>query len=382
MPVLAVAALSARMMAEAAAGDGFTVIALDLFGDQDTRRASAEWRSIGDCTAMRIDEPQVLYALRELAARGEVVGWVAGGGFEGLPGLLEQGAAVLPLLGTAPQAVRRVRDPAEFFGFLDAQRMPYPAIQRRPPQDSTGWLLKNARGCGGWHIQRALPPCGDTVPPHHYFQHEMAGTPMSATFIANGRDAVVLGFNQLIVRGIGPRPFVYGGAVGPVPLPPGAVSCLSSLVRGLAAEFSLRGLGSVDFLRDGDQLSVLELNPRPPASLFVYAHSLPQGVMNAHLRACLHGELPPAAKTPAGAAAGTVRGLETVFARRPLLLSAPAARQLAARPGVHDLPGAASAFEAGHPVCSVSAAGASAVQVKARLEAARNALLDDLEMNS
>ena len=41
MTVLAVAAVSARMLVEAARADGFDVVALDLFGDADTRRACA-----------------------------------------------------------------------------------------------------------------------------------------------------------------------------------------------------------------------------------------------------------------------------------------------------------------------------------------------------
>ena len=38
--MLVVAAVSARMLAEAAARDGYAVVALDLFGDVDTRRVS------------------------------------------------------------------------------------------------------------------------------------------------------------------------------------------------------------------------------------------------------------------------------------------------------------------------------------------------------
>src|SRR6478735_12353623 len=114
MAVLAVAALSARVMAEAAANDGFDVIALDLFGDEDTRRASSQWLPIGEPAEMRINPALVLPALQALAQRGDVIGWVAGGGFDGLPDVLEQGTAALPLLGTAAPAVRRVRDPAEF----------------------------------------------------------------------------------------------------------------------------------------------------------------------------------------------------------------------------------------------------------------------------
>lgn len=374
MSALAVAGLSARVMAEAAAADGFDVIALDLFGDADTKRASSQWLPIGEPAGMRIEPARVLSALQALARRGDVIGWVAGGGFEGLPDLLEQGVAVLPLLGTAPPAVRRVRDPAEFFGFLDARGIAHPEVQQARPLDTTGWLLKDAGGCGGWHIRRPSAQVGNEAPRGHYFQREIAGTPMSATFVANGHDACLLGFNRLIVRRRGSRPFVYGGVVGPVPLPTGVAAHLTAALSALVAGFSLRGLGSLDFMLDGGHVGVLEINPRPPASLLLYGRCVDHGVMRAHVNACLRGELPLRVSRPQG-----VRGSEVVFARRPMMLSEQAARGLAARPGVHDLPAGATAFEAGDPVCSVQASGAHGDQVIQQLEAARDALLQELE---
>jgi len=119
---LAVAAVSARMLAEAAAGDGYDVVALDLFGDVDTRRASAEWLPLGMAGSPQLDAGCVLDALLELSRRGdEVIGWISGSGFEGQPELLEAGAKLLPLLGTAAEGVRRVRDPQQFFGALAAE---------------------------------------------------------------------------------------------------------------------------------------------------------------------------------------------------------------------------------------------------------------------
>ena len=54
MPTIAVAAISARAMAEAAASDGFKVVALDLFGDTDTRRAASRWLPIGAPGSLQI----------------------------------------------------------------------------------------------------------------------------------------------------------------------------------------------------------------------------------------------------------------------------------------------------------------------------------------
>jgi uncharacterized protein len=369
MAVLAVAALSARVLAEAAADDGYGVVALDLFGDADTRRACSQWLSIGRPGGLRIDADLLLSHLAALAQRGDVTGWIAGSGFDGRPDLLERGAALLPLIGTEPDAVRRVRDPQRFFAQLDASRTPHPAVQMTSPADVAGWLVKDAHGCGGWHIRHASEHVD--APDHHYFQREIPGAPMSVTFIADGRSVRVLGFNELIVRPLGARPFVYCGVVGPVLLPEDLARRVGAAVDDLAAAFSLRGLGSLDFMRDGDDFGVLEINPRPPASMALYG----PGLVADHVRACLQRELPQA---PA-AAVGAVRGTEIVFARRPLQLDERAARRLDERAECHDLPAGAARFDAGDPVCSVSASGSNAAQVRTLLQQACDAVHHSLE---
>jgi len=382
MPTIAVAAISARAMAEAAASDGFGVVALDLFGDADTRRAASRWLPIGAPGSLQIDGASVMAALRSLAQEGSdgepLLGWIAGSGFEGEPELLEQGAAVLPLIGTAPAGVRRVRDPAAFFGFLAAHVIPCPQVLLHAPEDPAGWLMKDAHGCGGWHVRQAPWQMDEPPSPHHYFQREMPGLPMSATFIANGRDVHVLGFNLQSVRRFGARPYVFCGAVGPVPLADELASRVTDIARALTVEFGLRGLCSLDFMRDGDTLGVLEVNPRPPASMSLYRwpRGTP-GVMQAHLRACLHGEL-PSTTLPAQ----DPEGIEIVFARQPIALDAAAADRLAAWPGLRDLPTAGQRFDTGDPVCTLTASGASAQQVRARLDEGRERLLQSLETHA
>ena len=386
MTLLAVAALSARMLAESARADGFEVAALDLFGDADTRRACSQWLPIGRPEALHIDDALFLSALNAVVQRGRAVGWIAGSGFEGRPDLLERGAALLPLIGTPADVVRRVRDPQTFFDVLGAHGIAHPPIQTTPPDDPVGWLVKDSRGYGGWHIRRvtkkrAAPQAGP-LPAHHYFQREVSGTPMSATFIANCSDARVLGFNRLTVRRISARPFVFCGVVGPVPLAPDVARRVTTAVRDLAAAFSLRGVCSLDFMLDGDTFRVLEVNPRPPASMALYGGRAP-GVVAAHVRACLHDELPPWPEPAANAPAdNTVRGTEIVFAVAPFWLDEPGARRLASHADRHDLPAGATGFETGDPLCSVSASGANAEHVLALLARGREAVYQSLETPS
>ena len=366
--MLAVASISARLLAEVASQEGHRVIALDLFGDDDTRRASTQWLPIGSPSSMRIDGTRLLDAIAGLAQRGDVEGWVIGSGFEGQTDLLAEAAAVLPLLGTAAANVRRLRDPQAFFGALDRLGIEHPAVQHTTLADAAGWLVKDSGGCGGWQVRAAS--VGKALPPGHYFQREAAGVPMSATFVANGRDAVVLGFNRQLVRCVGARRYVFCGIVGPVPMAGAIADRIEAAVRTLAAAFDLRGLGSLDFMLDGDAFAVLEVNPRPPASVALYRDQRP---MQAHLRACLEGALPDRAQHT------LMHGAEIVFAHRPLQLDAATARSIAAQPQCHDLPRAGSVFAVGDPLCSVSARGDSFDDVVAQLASLRDGVLNRLE---
>lgn len=371
MTILAVAGLSARSMAEAAARDGFGVVALDLFGDVDTCAVASRWFGIGAPAGLRIDGERLLASLDLLARQGEVDGWVAGSGFDGRPGLLARGAERLPLIGTPAATVARLRDPAQFFGVLAEHDIDHPPVRLAPTADDGAWLLKDLHGSGGWHIRRMPPGQAASLPAGHYLQREMAGQPMSVTFVANGSDARLLGTNLQIVRPVGGSPFAFCGVVGPVPVAAAVLQRLQAILRTLAAGLALRGLGSLDFLLDGGQVLVLEVNARPPASIDLYPDWQP---MAAHVRACRLGELP-------GPRAGgaPVRGHEIVFARQPVRWDATLADRLAARPYVHDLPAAGQHFAAGAPLCSVGASGRSAAEVLDRLHERRESLLLSLE---
>lgn len=369
MALLAVAGLSARLMAESAARDGFEVVALDIFGDVDTCEAASRWIGIGAPESLQLDGERLLSALAALARAGEAIGWVAGSGFEGRPELLAQGAALLPLIGCSAHAVERVRDPVTFFALLAQLDIQHPPVQFGPLADARGWLLKDFGACGAAHIRPA--PAGVPAPPQQYFQRLSPGVPMSATFIANGSEATLLGINQQIVRRHREQPYVFCGVLGPVPVSDDVHRRVRAAIGALVPALKLRGLASLDFLlAEGRHLSVLEINPRPPASLGLYPT---QALMAAHVRACLQSEL-PAQKAPQ-----RIEGHEIVFAHRPLLIDETDVQWLSSQPQVHDLPCPGQHIATGHPVCSVSTHGDSVPAVLARLRGLCDSLSTSLE---
>jgi uncharacterized protein len=373
---IAVASTSARALAEAAAREGFSVIALDVFGDLDTGRAATRWLSIGAPQTLRIDGALLLETLGQIARNDEAQGWIAGSGFEGRPDLLDAGNRRLPLIGNDAATVRRVRDPHAFFGALATHSVAHPPVRFDMPADARGWLRKDFAGCGGLQVQRAELAGDEALGATQYLQRWHDGAPMSATFIADGRGARLLGCNLQLSREIGQAPFAWRGVIGPLPLSDAVQVQVMHALQVLVGTFGLRGLCSLDFLlrEPGPRVEVLEVNPRPPASLDLYAaHGLP--VIGAHLRACDNGGLEAVPTLPVL----SPRGSAVVFARQDMMLGPAAAQWLAAQPQVHDVPSRAASFLAHAPVCSVSAAGDDIAAVQEQLQQRADALLVALE---
>lgn len=368
-PALVVAALSARYLAEAARRAGWRVIALDLFGDADTRRCAA-WHPIGMPQSLAIDPTRLQQALAEAAQDPAVTGWIAGGGLDGDARLLDAGAARLPRLGMATTAVVALRTPRHFFGTLDRLGLRHPEVSWAPPADPAGWLHKRGCGSGGWQIEPAGPW---VVPgPDSYFQRRLDVPAMSALCLADGRRGRVVALNLLRAHALSPRrPFAFAGVSGPVPAPalqPRVRDALDAMVPA----FGLRGLVGLDFLCVDGEPWWLEVNPRPPASLQLYDADWPGGLIGAHLDA-LQGHLP----TPPLPPLPGWRGLETLYA--PMACRLDDARALAEDPALHDLPAAGAHFDAGAPVCSVThrADDEAALQqgLRGRLDALRRRLV-------
>jgi predicted ATP-grasp superfamily ATP-dependent carboligase len=141
----------------------------------------------------------------------------------------------------------------------------------------------------------------------------------------------------------------------------------------LVPAFALRGLASLDFIAEGGVPWLLEVNPRPSASMVLHAQAWRDGLLDAHLRA-VQGRLPDLPPTHRGG----LRGSRIVFAERDCHLDAAQAEKLARCAHCHDLPAGAARFVRDEPVCSVSAQAADAPAVARMLEERCAAVLEPL----
>lgn len=347
---LLVVGRSARMMVGSAARAGLRPVALDLYADADTRECAEA------CEAVASGEigfgPA---ALLEAAARlAPAYPLVYGSGLDVAPDVLSQLAQGREVFGNSSELLRQLKTPETFFELLHRLDIPFPEIRFSPPHNSENWLLKSGCSEGGMGVRfcaQGGAGAGD------YFQRRLPGAPFSALFLADGENAQILGFNTLWTASHFGRPFLFVGAINRAGLGREQRMHVQRHVMRLVRAKGLIGLNSLDFMVEGETCRVLEINPRPSATLALYDPDFPEGLLARHIRAC-RGRLYDTG--PCGEAA---RAFAVVFAPRTIEVS----DAMAWPEWCADRPVAGSVIEAGQPLCTVEAEGRAAIDVEASI---------------
>jgi predicted ATP-grasp superfamily ATP-dependent carboligase len=142
-------------------------------------------------------------------------------------------------------------------------------------------------------------------------------------------------------------PFRYGGAAGPVDIDPAQAKEIARSVAVIASELDLVGLNSADFLVSTDAVWLIEINPRPGATLDVF-ESNEAPLFARHVAAC------EGRPTPASPSLG-FKAAEIVYA--PCDVVAPEGRRWPE--WTVDRSPAGTRIAAGDPLCTVLGSGAT-----------------------
>jgi predicted ATP-grasp superfamily ATP-dependent carboligase len=193
----------------------------------------------------------------------------------------------------------------------------------------------------------------------------VSGDPVSALVLTDGHSAMVLGFSAQWSSPAPEQPFRYGGAVQPAPLTRETAGALTSAVQQLTSLISLVGLNSFDFLVDGREFHLLEINPRPGATLDIFEPQDGASMFAMHVEAC-GGILPDTPPTYGRAAASAIVYADRDIPRIPFL----------SWPGwVGDRPIAGSSISAQSPLCTVFASAATAALARKLADRRARAIL-------
>ncbi len=141
-----------------------------------------------------------------------------------------------------------------------------------------------------------------------YFQRVAPGEPVSILCLCDGTAALALGSSRQWPAPSPDEPFRFGGCVRPAGLAADVERPADRRRQAsLAAAVGLVGLNSFDFLVAGEAFVLIEINPRPGATLDIFENDL---LFEAHIDAC-RGILPPVSLEFTGAAATQI-----AYARR------------------------------------------------------------------
>lgn len=321
---------------------------LDTFADSDTRRLAARWGRTAD---LRACEAPLRALLRGLPPP---VAAVYGSGADRIPALVRALGEAGPLCGNPPAVLSRLLDPRAFFAALESLGIACPETRFEPPSRPSGWLLKAGCSEGGKGVRFAE---FSRARPGDYWQRHIEGRPMSLLFLADGASIRSVGCNLQHTVAAGEYPYLYAGCTAGADISPAARVRLEYAAAALTRWFGLKGLNGIDFIDDGSCCRVVELNPRPVASMALYDADWPCGLLAAHLAAC-RGVLPE--RRPA---AGSIRTSRLLYAAHGFV--APPAWLWPEDSA--DVPVAGSRIEAGMPVLTLYARGETAIAAEARL---------------
>jgi predicted ATP-grasp superfamily ATP-dependent carboligase len=340
-----IAAISGRSLAAAARRAGFRPLVADLFNDADTLALADRAVKLSGSLQDGITGTRIVAELIELAGDDKPVAVIYGSGFERNPEMIAAIAERFTVAGNSAQTVRMVKDPAGLARMCMELGIPHPDIRFEVPDCPEAWLTKMTGGAGGSHVKRAN---GDITDGGRYFQRFIPGRNLSALFLADGKHAHIAGFSRQWSSPSQTTPFRYGGAVRLRRYDREKTAKIGNWLTALTGRTGLVGLCSADFIDGNGGPVLIEINPRPGATLDIFdCEATP--VLRQHLLAVMGSNISmPAYK---GSAASAI---------------AYTARAISAFPQVdwpaltadHQLPG--TALQAGDPVCTVFATAASA----------------------
>jgi predicted ATP-grasp superfamily ATP-dependent carboligase len=361
-----IAASSGRALAAAARRAGYRPLVADFFDDSDTRGFCAANRLVEGGLEAGFDAESLIDALEALAKGESPCGLVYGAGFEDRAGLLEALGQRWTLFGNPPAVVRSVKDSVRLAELCAVLNIPHPKISARMPRDRRHWLVKSAGGSGGSHVAPAgaLRAEGEKI----YFQRIAAGEPVSILFLADGAKVRMVGSSRQWAAPAPGEPFRFGGSLRPAGLSPRLETRLRRAAEAITAACGLRGLNSIDFLVEGSEYTLIEVNPRPGSTLDIF-EDRGGSLFRAHMDSCL-GRLPRRPLEFAGAAAAGI-----AYARR----------EISSMPEfdwpywTSDRQKARSTLRPYDPLCTIKAGAAKPRRARALVDARTNLLLGRLE---
>ena len=358
MDTILIIAQSGQMLARSAANMGLKVYVIDCFSDQDTQLFSTQIFQVASL------------AIKDIAPtinkiKSYCTYCIYGSGFEIFPESLDFLAHHFQVLGNSSQVFNALQNKPLFFQCLQQLNIPHPAVFFTPPSNKKNYLIKPFNSLGGENIH-PLHTLKNTPPVNalNYYQQYLTGETLSVLFIANGRQAQVIGYNR---QWSCHKSFSFLRIATYPDLIAQHRQTIRAWLNPLTTSYSLIGVCSLDFIVHQNQCYMLEVNPRPSASMVLYQKDL----LRHHISACQKAPQPTAFSPPKNNQA-----YQIIYA--PRQLSIPKNVQWA--DCYRDLPPAGRIIPQNHPICSMIMSGNNLKNLLKALQAKQKSLFKQLTL--
>ncbi|MEM1539908.1 MAG: ATP-grasp domain-containing protein [Candidatus Bathyarchaeia archaeon] len=374
-PSLLVIGIDTTFIAASAKSAGYNVYAVDYFDDIDLKWFCDDYESTlknyKDKKLKNVSfNPQALFNLaKNFVKKHHVDAILLSSGFDDQIDILYELNNIVPILGNSPKNIKNVREKQRFFKELKALGIPHPETaviksfwEAKEAAAKIGYpvILKPAGGFGGIGIRVALNPSQLAEAFSSAFktagrvvvQKLVRGVHASISLLANKKEVKILSINEQLLglpSVFQEEPFGFCGNIVPLQTTESLLEKCQFIAEKIALHFGLIGSNGIDIVVSEDGTPyVIEVNPRFQGTLGCVEKVLGINLVDAHVKACLHNEL-PTIKPPSN------------FCTR-LILYAPrraVVPDLTNLEGVRNIPPPQSIIEKSEPLCSVLAEGKS-----------------------
>ena len=290
-----IVSISARALAESAKQSGFNTVSIDYFADEDTNQYSDKVYKLNS-NVDGYNEDELLQLIQKCLKSHPNAKLVLGTGFESKPKLIQTLQTLVTTFSNSFDTINTLKNPLTFFPLLEKHGIAYPLTQTQKPNQPEGYLLKKIGGEGGAHISWIKK--GDTgLDEDYYYQKFIDGESYSALFIADGYESRLLGINQHLKSNDDfHQTFLYRGAITLQEYDASHQIQIEMIIEAITKETNLKGLCGIDYiLTKHDEIIVLEINPRPPATFELHQADYP--LFKAHIES-FNGKLFALSKNP------------------------------------------------------------------------------------
>lgn len=355
-PVVITVGYSVRGLVEACWQAGFACVAVDHFGDADTREfANDRWIEF-QVTEGGLLTKETRNAIHAVASKflrsGKSAVCVLAGGMENLGGAVAQLREIAPVLGPTEQQRRALRDIEFLNEAAHHAGIQTPQLRFEGVSDSS-WLWKPLSSAGGLGIVRSDRAGIDRK--SGYWQEFILGEQIGVSCLVSQSTNELLGATRSLDTGDwpGPSEFIYRGSIGPIALSAERQAQIDCLCHYIRNRIGYVGWLQLDFIRDQrGGLWLLECNPRWTAGMEILLFT--SGV-NPVRELLMSNKLETSNPTVGRGGKLDCFAKAVLYATQPTNLTGELIAEINQIEGLADRPHAPQWIECGHPIATLRA---------------------------